>query len=83
MELTSIINIADLQDPDDKLGRTYRQINNDKRHKYHLGDSVIYGRFTYGVSAYSRDCDGTPLYELRDAYSVIRGVNEEDLVYRT
>ena len=56
-------NIADLKDPKDKKGRTYREVNLDKRHKYDLGSLV---EFEDGVrlfiTRHVRDCDGTPLY---------------------
>lgn len=80
--MTKIINIADLQDPNDSHGRTYRQINNQRAHSFPLGTLVetdielssnstpalvdLKGRCRLYVVAHSRDCDGTPLYSLSD-----------------
>lgn len=58
-----LINIADLPDPNDEQGRTYREINLATKHKYELGQLV---EFEDGVrlfiTRHLRDCDGTPLY---------------------
>ncbi len=64
-------NIADLTNPES--GKTYREENNEKKHKYEVGDLVeIIGwdedcQYT-GMRLYVigcvRDCDGTPLYVL-------------------
>ena len=70
-------NIADLVDPDDSQGRTYRQINNAipnnipvgtlvevKYEEWH-GDGaceIVHARLWVVVAG--RDCDGTPLYWL-------------------
>lgn len=58
-------NVADLKDPNDSLGRTYRQVNNATTHKYGLGVLV---ELDNGVRLFTamqtRDCDGTPLYSL-------------------
>lgn len=72
--MTQIINIADLKDSDDPQGRTYREINNAIQHKYPIGSLVELGDPEYPsvmdgvrlfVVCHTRDCDGTPLYELR------------------
>lgn len=60
-----MINIADLKDPNDPQGRTYREINNETNHKFNIGDLV---EWDDGVRLYvaklTRDCDGTPLCSL-------------------
>lgn len=61
--MPDFINIADLKDPDDKEGRTYREVNNTTEHKHEVGGLVEFGD---GIRLYIekqiRDCDGTPLY---------------------
>lgn len=56
-------NISDLKDPCDPLGRTYREVNSAKNHKFMVGQLV---EIDHGVRLFiakqSRDCDGTPLY---------------------
>ena len=57
------INIADLKDPDDLQGRTYREINNARKHKFNIGDLVeLETGARVFVALQTRDCDGTPLY---------------------
>jgi len=61
----SIINIADLKDPEDMQGRTYRQVNNARIHKFNIGNLVqIDGEVRLFIARLTRDCDGTPLYTL-------------------
>jgi hypothetical protein len=58
-------NIADLKDPNDKQGRTYRQINNSVCHGIGLGVLVeLDTGVRLFVAKHTRDCDGTPLYVL-------------------
>jgi len=69
-----IINVADLKDPEDPQGRSYRQINHAKPHNIPLGTLVEYncasghGDMESGLRMFvvlqTRDCDGTPLYSL-------------------
>jgi len=63
--MTTFMNIADLVDPDDTQGRTYRQVNAKKTHAIPVGALV---EIQYGVRlfviAHNRDCDMTPLYAL-------------------
>jgi hypothetical protein len=69
-----IINIADLKDPADPQGRSYREINNARAHAIPVGALVEishdpeYPSAMDGVRLFvvmqTRDCDGTPLYEL-------------------
>ena len=59
------VNVADLKDPNDLQGRTYRQVNNAKAHKYELGVLVeIDNGARLFIAMHTRDCDGTPLYSL-------------------
>lgn len=56
-------NIADLQDPNDPQGRTYREVNNSTSHSFSCGDLVEIDRgVRLIITRLSRDCDGTPLY---------------------
>jgi len=60
-----LINIADLRDPDDPQGRSYRQVNAEKHHAIPIGTLV---QLENGARAFvvfhGRDCDQTPLYYL-------------------
>lgn len=58
-------NVADLKDPNDKDGRTYREVNNEKDHRINVGTLVElhHGERLFVVKQ-TRDCDGTPLYNL-------------------
>lgn len=63
--MTNMVNIADLKDPSDPKGRTYRQVNNSTPHKFGLGLLVeIDGEVRLYIAKQTRDCDGTPLYSL-------------------
>lgn len=58
-------NVADLADPSDPAGRSYRQVNAEKRHAIPL-DALVEvesGERLYVVMQ-GRDCDQTPLYWL-------------------
>ena len=66
-----LINIADVKNP--KTGKTYREENNEKQHKYKVDDlveiqdwghSCEYGGMRLYIIGCVRDCDGTPLYVL-------------------
>jgi hypothetical protein len=59
------MSIADLKDPNDPEGRTWREINNAKEHNIPVGTLVELesGVRLFVVSRY-RDCDGTPLYAM-------------------
>lgn len=58
-----IVNIADLKDPNDTQGRTYREVNNATTHKFKVGQLVeIDDGVRMFVAKQTRDCDGTPLY---------------------
>ena len=59
------INLADLVDPDDPQGRTYRQINAATQHGIPLGALVeLESGARLFVVLQGRDCDQTPLYWL-------------------
>jgi hypothetical protein len=60
-----IINIADLKDPNDPQGRSYREINITKQHSIPIGALVeIKTGERLFVTKHTRDCDQTPLYSL-------------------
>lgn len=60
------VHLADLRDPNDSAGRSYRQVNLAKQHGIPVGTLVEY--VEDGVRLFvvkqGRDCDGTPLYYL-------------------
>lgn len=65
--MKKIINVADLVNPE--TGKSFRQENNEKKHRFNVGDHVEItedsGRIlTAQILKQSRDCDGTPLYEI-------------------
>jgi hypothetical protein len=60
-----IVNVADLEDPNDPEGRTYRQVNAATSHKIPIGAFVeLEDGCRSWVVAHGRDCDKTPLYYL-------------------
>lgn len=63
--MSQLMNVADLRDPADQQGRTYRQVNAEKKHQIPLGSLV---ETEDGVRLFvvhlGRDCDQTPLYWL-------------------
>jgi hypothetical protein len=63
--MTYLVNIADLRDPDDPQGRSYREINRAKQHTIPIGALVQLKSGTRLFVVYQgRDCDQTPLYWL-------------------
>lgn len=63
--MTQFINIADIVDPDDPQGRTYREQNIQKFHNIPMGALVeILSGARLFVVYRGRDCDQTPLYWL-------------------
>lgn len=63
--MTYLINIADLRDPDDPQGRSYRQVNAEKQHRIPIGALVeLPTGARLFVVHHGRDCDQTPLYYL-------------------
>lgn len=80
--MNKFVNIADLHDPDDKQGRTYREVNNDKNHIFNRGDFVeVYRGERLFVVKLTRDCDGTPLYNLgsQGGDTLHYGISDESL----
>jgi hypothetical protein len=61
----TIVNVADLEDPNDSEGRTYRQVNASRSHKIPIGSFVeLEDGCRSWVVHHGRDCDQTPLYYL-------------------
>jgi hypothetical protein len=61
----TLLFVADLVDPDDPEGRTYRQVNTEKQHAIPIGALVeLEGGARLFVVHHGRDCDMTPLYWL-------------------
>jgi hypothetical protein len=59
------INIADLRDPNDSQGRTYRQVNATRTHAIRVGSLVeLENGERLFVKKHTRDCDQTPKYSL-------------------
>ena len=73
-EKKPLLMIHDMVDPNDESGRTYKEVNDAKKHKYQIGDIVEYNGCRAIVDKITRDCDGTPLYSLK-----IHGIPEECL----
>ena len=70
-EQITFINVADLKDPNDSKGRSYREVNNLKAHSYILGSLLAWkdedSRRRFGtITKLTRDCDGTPLYTITE-----------------
>ena len=79
-----IVNLADMIDPNDSKGRSYREVNAEKQHKINIGTLVeLENGARLFVAKHARDCDQTPLYSLgidiEDKYSWIHGYPEESL----
>ena len=63
--MNCMINIADTKDPDDQHGRTYREVNAEKKHRIKIGELVeLESGERLFVKQHTRDCDQTPLYSL-------------------
>jgi len=63
--MISILTLHNLVDPDDSQGRTYKEVNMAKEHSYPIGTLVeLEDGVRLWVVFHTRDCDGTPLYEL-------------------
>jgi hypothetical protein len=75
-------NVADLTDPSDTKGRSYRQINNATPHNFKVGQLVELecGARLY-IIKHSRDCDGTPLYVVGlQESNIVEGGYPEDYI---
>lgn len=90
--MIEIVNVADLKDPDDPQGRSYRQVNAERTHAYPIGSLVElksnedydYGGERLYVKYHGRDCDQTPLYSLglknhENKYQWSHGFSEESM----
>lgn len=86
-----LLNVADLKDPNDPQGRSYREVNADKQHQIPLDTLVELlddedkpsGERLY-VKQHNRDCDQTPLYSLglkhhESIYQWVHGFSEGSL----
>jgi len=85
--------IHNLVDPNDPMGRTYKEVNAGKAHKFPIGALVedqVSGVRLF-VVGYARDCDMTPLYtlspyhpkeenEYKRDFKRLHGYDEETLV---
>lgn len=77
------INIADLVDSDDSQGRTYRQINKSKKHKFKIGQLVeLENGVRLFIAKQTRDCDGTVLYSLCSDRDDIEQQNDGSANYK-
>jgi hypothetical protein len=57
--------LADFKDLNDSMGRSYREVNHEKKHRIKIGTLVeLEDGVRLWVVAHMRDCDQTPLYEL-------------------
>lgn len=78
-----MINVADLKDPNDPQGRTYREVNNAMQHAFAIGDLVeLENGVRLFVAKQTRDCDGTPLYSLTHKSGgdvSLHGFSEDDM----
>lgn len=67
-------NIADLINPE--TGKTYRQDNNARKHKYAAGQPVKLDSGSWAnITKLTRDCDGTPLYSYE-----LSGLGEDSII---
>lgn len=85
------VNVADMRDPNDPAGRSYRQVHAEMTHAIPLDSLVeLESGVRLFVVQHTRDCDMTPLYSLgperleeEDAmtrlYKRIHGYGEESL----
>ena len=79
-----MINVADLKDPNDTQGRTYREVNNSINHKYEVGQLIeISNGARLFVALLTRDCDGAPVYSLsyepENEHYLFHGFGEDDM----
>ncbi|KKN04405.1 hypothetical protein LCGC14_1097880 [marine sediment metagenome] len=82
----NFVNMADLIDPNDSKGRSYREVNAEKQHKISIGTLVeLRNGVRLFVVKHMRDCDQTPLYSLGiedeylSTYVKFHGYPEESL----
>lgn len=74
-------NVADLKDPKDTQGRTYREVNKAKQHSFKVGQLVDIDESGVRVliKKLTRDCDETPLYSIGFGNLMTGGYPEESL----
>lgn len=83
--MAEFINVADLTDPSDPQGRTYRQVNAERQHAIPVGALVeLKSGERLFVKKHTRDCDMEPLYSLGlsdddDLHDWSHGHGEESL----
>lgn len=91
--MIEFITISKCVDPNDPQGRTFREINQEKKHNIPIGTLVEFGDgCRLWVVYHARDCDKTPLYclcvdredtdmpdPIRYPYNWIAGYSEDDL----
>lgn len=79
------VNIADFKDPNDDEGRSYREVNNSKNHRFTVGQLVeLESGARLFVAKQTRDCDGSLMYSLTpeldsDKYNWVHGYGEDSL----
>lgn len=91
--MTRVIILHECIDPDDAAGRSYKEVNLEKKHNIPIGSLVEFrGGCRLWVVYHGRDCDGTPLYcmsidredtempdPMRYPYGWISGFSEDSL----
>lgn len=83
MTTITIVNVADLRDPSDPRGRSYRQVNAEKVHGIALGALVeLESGVRLFVVKLGRDCDQAPLYWLAPEVPRPTDEAEEPAYYR-
>ena len=82
-DATTYTNVADLRDPADPAGRSYRRVNAEKTHGIVAGSLVeIESGVRLFVVKLGRDCDQTPLYWLAPEMPAPTDEAEEPAYYR-
>lgn len=76
------VMVADLRDPNDPQGRTYRQVNAEKVHHIPVGTLVeMENGARLFVVKQGRDCDQTPLYWLApEMPEMVEGEDSPDAI---
>ncbi len=84
--LSAVVFVADMVDPSDPMGRTYREVNLERQHQLSIGSLVeLDSGARMFVAELGRDCDGSPIYWLAaardhsDRSKWYGGVGEESL----
>lgn len=77
-----------LHDLDSGNGKSYKEVNAEKQHKYSVGDLVeLWSHARMFVVKQTRDCDMTPLYCLsyindEETFNVLTGISEESITQK-